>query len=152
MTKSLMVGFGTSDITPPVGVELSGFGWYLERRSTGIIEPLLARAMLWQTDEIKGAVISCDLIGVTKELVKDVRARVSVECLIPVNNIIVCATHTHSGSAVVNVIGWGERDFGYLDTLPGRIASAAKSAVSQIAAAELEYGETEVNGISYNRD
>ncbi|NJD04282.1 MAG: hypothetical protein FIA99_17185 [Ruminiclostridium sp.] len=150
--KNLVTGFGTSDITPPIGVELSGFGWYIERKSTGIIEPLLARAMVWQAGETKGAIISCDLIGVTKELVEDVRTRVSVECRIPPGNILVCATHTHSGPAVVNLIGWGERDIEYLKTLPARIAASANSAESQMVASELEYGEAEIKGISFNRE
>ena len=38
-------GFGKVEITPRVGVELCGFGPYLNRHSTRVVEPLYARAM-----------------------------------------------------------------------------------------------------------
>lgn len=152
MAEDMRVGFGTADITPPLGVELCGFGWYLGRRSTGIIEPLLARAMVWQAGETRGAIISCDLVGVRREIVRDVRAMVSAECGIPADHIVVCATHTHSGPTTVGFIGWGEKDPDYLVGLPERIAGAAQDAAKQMAPATLEYGEVPVDGISFNRE
>ena len=145
-------GFGTSDITPPVGVELAGFGWYLGRKSTGVIEPLHAKAMLWQSGGEKGALVACDLIGVSKPLVKEARETISAECGIPCDNIIICATHTHSGPASYKIIGWGEIDPDYLKRLPRKIADSAKAAQGAMSPACLEYGETPVNGISFNRD
>ena len=149
----LAIGFGISDITPPVGVELSGFGWYLERKSTGIIEPLYAKSMLWQWEDARGAFISCDLIAVSRKLVKDIRTKVSKECQIPFDNIIVSTTHTHSGPQTLEeLIGWGEKDPDYLQRLPDLIADSSKSAKNEMSPARLEYGETPVSGISYNRE
>ena len=150
--EAFTIGFGTSDITPPVGVELAGFGWYIGRKSTGVIEPLYAKAMLWQSGGDRGALISCDIIGVSRQTVKEVRETVSAECGIPFDNIIICATHTHSGPATYKLIGWGEMDPDYVKSLPRKIADSAKTAQGAMAPACLEYGETLVSGISYNRE
>jgi len=132
----IKAGFGTSDITP----------------SIGIIEPLFAHAMVWQSGKTKGAIISCDLIGVNKEITAETRRIINKMCGIPVENILVCGTHTHSGPTTSDLIGWGEKDFDYLATLPGRIAEAVRQGLTQMGEVEFEYGETKVNGISFNRE
>ena len=40
----MRAGFGMAEITPPVGTELAGFGYYLERRMEGVRDPLHIRA------------------------------------------------------------------------------------------------------------
>ena len=152
MNEKIMAGFAVSDITPPVGTELCGFGKYRERKSTGIIENLCARVFAWQSGERRGAIIVCDLIGVSSDITRDVRSILKRELNIPPENVAVAGTHTHSGPATVKLIGWGEKNPEYLKTLPERIASAAVAAAGQLTDAEFEYGEAYVDGISYNRD
>ena len=148
----LMIGFGTSDITPPIGTELCGFGPYLERKATGIIEPLLAKAMLWQCGEARGAIISCDLVGISREIAHEVRTMLLGECGLPYDGVVVCATHTHSGPSTYDNIGWGRKNPEYLKDLPGMIAKSVKPAMAAMRPARLEYGETPVSGIAYNRE
>ena len=38
-------GFAAIDITPPPGEELTGYGYYLNRRATGAADPIMARAL-----------------------------------------------------------------------------------------------------------
>jgi len=147
-----MAGFAVSDITPPVGTELCGFGKFRGRKSTGIIENLYARAFAWQSGERRGAIIVCDLIGVSSDITRDVRSILKRELNLPPENVLVAGTHTHSGPATVKLIGWGEKNSEYLKTLPERIASAAIAAIGKLSDAEFEYGEAYVDGISYNRD
>lgn len=52
--KSLKAGVGKSDITPEVGVELAGYGPFLERKSTGIHDPLFWKALLLESQKEKG--------------------------------------------------------------------------------------------------
>ena len=42
----MRAGYGKYELTPPMGVELAGFGYYLERRAQTVIDPLFARAVL----------------------------------------------------------------------------------------------------------
>jgi ABC-type thiamine transport system ATPase subunit len=42
----MKAGFGSSDITPRLGVQLAGYGPYRNRAAREIVTPLLARAMV----------------------------------------------------------------------------------------------------------
>lgn len=148
----LRVGFATSDITPPTGTELCGFGWYIGRKSTAVLEPLLARALVFESGDVRGAIVACDLVGVTRDITRDARRLVQAGCAIPEENVIVCGTHTHSGPTTVDLIGWGEKHLEYLSGLPERIAGAAMQAAGRTTSARMEYGEAPVEGISFNRE
>jgi hypothetical protein len=119
-------GFGLSDITPPVGLELEGFGCFLGRKSTGIMEPLKARSMAWRSGEGRGLVVACDLIEFGDGLVDRIRSSIAPSTGIPCRSIMVCASHTHSGPATIGLLGWGERDPGNMAGLPDRIAESAR--------------------------
>ena len=41
----MKIGLSKSDITPPVGCELAGFGHYLGRQSNAVFDPLYASAL-----------------------------------------------------------------------------------------------------------
>ena len=58
----MKVGFGTKDITPRVGVQLYGFGPFINRDSLGIRDRLEARASYFEGDNGgRFLIITCDL-------------------------------------------------------------------------------------------
>lgn len=62
----LKIGMARTDITPPVGVELCGYGYYLARQNTGVLDTLYARA-LYAEDSRRGQnvlLIASGLVGV----------------------------------------------------------------------------------------
>ena len=42
-----------AEITPPVGTELAGFGYYLERRMEGVRDPLHIRAAVLEEGSVR---------------------------------------------------------------------------------------------------
>ena len=64
----MRAGFGMAEITPPVGTELAGFGYYLERRMEGIRDPLHIRAAALEEGNVRVLVISCELLGLSQEV------------------------------------------------------------------------------------
>ncbi|GGD50992.1 neutral/alkaline non-lysosomal ceramidase N-terminal domain-containing protein [Paenibacillus nasutitermitis] len=149
---NLLAGFGRSDITPGLGVELCGYGFKLGRKATEVLDPLYANAMVWQDGDRKGAILSCDLISMSNERSIEVRSLIAAQCDIPFDHIMLCCTHTHSGPATTNVIGLGEKDASYLNALPAKIADAARKASNSLLPVELGYGEGLAEGIAYNRE
>lgn len=147
----MRVGFAQIDITPPVGVELCGFGPFLRRRSNGVYESLYAKALATEAGGCEAIIVACDLIGLTRQLADETRSYVSELTGVPVEAIMVCCTHTHSGPATVDLIGMGEPDQRYLARLPGRIAQAAILAHKNLTEVEMSMAEVEANGLSYNR-
>jgi len=149
---SVRVGFGRTEITPPVGVELAGYGPFLRRRSTAVRSPLWARAVAVDDGDGQWVLVSCDLLGISEPLVADVTRLVERSTGFAADEIFVHATHTHSGPATVpEFIGWGAPDELYLAQLPGRIAGACQRAARDLAPAEFELGSAVLPGFTYDR-
>ena len=146
------VGFAKNDITPRAGVELCGFGPYRCRHSIGIRDRLWARAMVAEHKGTRAALISCDLVGMSLELVNRTRRLVAELTRVPEDALLLHCTHTHSGPNTGGYIGWGEPDQPYLETLPQRIALAARNATENMAEATLSHAEVPCEGIGLNRE
>ncbi|HEY0981246.1 MULTISPECIES: neutral/alkaline non-lysosomal ceramidase N-terminal domain-containing protein [unclassified Schlesneria] len=92
--EALRVGIAEVDITPPVGFPMAGY--YHERLAEGVIDPLKAKAIVFRDGDTSAALVVCDLIGIATDLVKEIRKRASTETGIPVSNIVITATHSHT--------------------------------------------------------
>lgn len=148
----VQAGFATADITPPLDLEMAGFGPFMERKATAIHDPLLAHAMVLVAGGKRLAMVSCDVLAVSRELTHSVRREVEAGTGIPGPHIMVSATHTHSGPAVPRLIGWGNQDPEYLSKLPGLVAGALIAASKNVQPVETFYGEVPVEGIGKNRE
>ena len=91
----LSVGLAEIEITPPLGYRMDGY--FTERLSTGTKDPLKARALVFQQGTTKMALVVADLLGVPQELTAEVRTLAARKTGIPVANIAITATHTHTG-------------------------------------------------------
>ncbi len=149
----MRIGMSQVDITPRVGVELSGFGPFLNRSSVGVKLPLLAKGMAFEVNGKMALVINCEVIGVTAATVKRACERIVREVpALTAQDIMICATHTHSGPATGCLNGWGEPDPLYLEILPDRIAAAGIAAVKALEPASLEFGTAPCEHIGLNRE
>lgn len=148
----MRAGFAKNDITPRVGVELSGFGPYLCRHSIAVRDRLWARALAAEQDGQRVIVVSCDLIGTTLDTTNRVRRMVAERTGVPEDAIMLASSHTHSGPATGPYIGWGEADAVYMETLPSRIAKACIQSCERLEEAELSHAEVPCEGIGINRE
>src|SRR5215831_11853170 len=93
--KGLRIGAAEIDITPPVGHRMAGY--FDERLATGVHDPLKAKAIVLQQGQERIAMVFCDLVGVSLTVTTNARAQASQQTGIPVTNIVICATHSHTG-------------------------------------------------------
>lgn len=148
----LKAGIGKVDITPFVGTELCGYGVYLKRKARAIHDDLYARAVVLDDGSTRVALATTDIVGVVKETVDRARSLISYKTGIRKDNIIICASHTHSGPATAGLMrGWGEPNIEYLDTLPTRIADAVIVAAENLKEARIGFGRGRIDSISFNR-
>ena len=91
----MKVGFAVSDITPELGIYLTGYG-RPERLADGVHSPLFASAMYLAGDGTECAVVSLDWCFIGDEITDHIRAAVTAATQIPENRILLCCTHTHS--------------------------------------------------------
>lgn len=155
-SAELYVGAAYTDITPPVG--------YAQYRgnSTGIDNPLYAKAIVFQQGEIKAALVICDLIRITSDLSREVRTRVAKETGIEYSNIFLAATHTHTGPVyrfdLAEYMAWvrsvelsPENEKDYPAILIDGVSKSVMEANSALQPTEISTGKAEVHGISFNR-
>jgi neutral ceramidase len=93
MTGRFEVGYAKQDITPPIGTPLAGRPMWGARRAKAIHDSLFARAVRIESDFSHVTILSADLLLITKELHLEI-ARASGHSP---ENLLVLATHTHSG-------------------------------------------------------
>src|SRR3989442_8760419 len=91
----LKAGVAVTDKPPPVGWRMSGY--FYERLSTNIHDPLQAKALVFEQGNKKAALVVCDLIGISRDLSSRARLQASRKTGIPPENILIAATHTHTG-------------------------------------------------------
>ena len=148
----MRIGVGRSDITPRVGVELAGFGAFINRHSVGVRDRLWARAMAFEAGGEPAVIVSCDICVIYRESTERVCALVHEATGVPAERVMVCCTHTHSGPETGGLIGWGQPDWPYVELLPDRIASAAIAAVEDLRPATLAHAQVPCEGIGHNRE
>jgi len=135
-----LAGVAKLDITPPVGTPMQGFVARLGV-SEGVHDPLFARALFVGADEGACLLITCDLIGLPFDLVQAVKARLQAEVGLLPAQVLVCATHTHSGPGLLPYPYIGQRNEAYLADLVERLVEVGKAARANAEPAFCQVGK-----------
>ena len=129
----MKIGIGKACITPDIGVELAGYGYFLERRNTGALMDLWIRGLALEQNGRRLAILVSDLVGIAQPIVDRAVELISTRCGLPQDAVIIVTTHTHTGPAVSNLCGAGEVDPAYYAGLAAQFALAAERAFSDLA-------------------
>ena len=161
-TAQLTAGVAVTDITPPVGYRMSGY--FRERLSTGTSNPLRAKAVVMRQGRESAAMVSCDIIGLSLEVSSRARRLASEKTGIPAANILLAATHSHTGPLYFGALrkyfhhraiaANGSDPYekvDYSSRLVRRIVKAITQANAAAKPVRLEAGTTEQQGLSFNR-
>jgi len=148
----MKAGFGKSDLTPRLGVQLAGYGPYRNRAAQEIVAPLAARAAVIRDGKTNVVLLSVELCGTPRPLAERIRAAVAARVGCRADEVFLSSTHTHSAPSVGGMFGWGEPDAVYLETLPARAAEAAVRAKAALAEVEWRHAHVACEGIAVNRE
>ncbi|MGE0711768.1 MAG: neutral/alkaline non-lysosomal ceramidase N-terminal domain-containing protein [Planctomycetota bacterium] len=167
-------GAAAVDFTPPVGVPLAGYGGGARRHlfpdlnpfnaytflnpSTGKKDAVMAKALVLDNGHERVAIVTLDAIatdaGVVEEAVNKARAQ---GFTVPLEKVLVCSSHTHSGpGCMTKRLLWEmlatdlfvRRVF---DQVTDDIASALLQAEAGVAPARLGVASTQVSNATENR-
>jgi hypothetical protein len=147
----LRVGYGERTVTPPLGVDLCGYGFHLDRRAESVLDDLKARAVFLESGGQRLVLVGCDVIGFTVEDADALRARIGTSLGLPRTHVLIAATHTHCGPATMPLPGLGDMDAAYMDRLRTLVVEAAEEAAAAPAAAEFSYALEAVEPLGFNR-
>ena len=93
--SQLKIGFSKVNINPPLGSAI--FGYYVPRYAKGFLDNLEARTLVLEYAGNKYVIVSIDNCAIPAYMVKDFCSKISRETEIYENNIMINATHTHTG-------------------------------------------------------
>jgi hypothetical protein len=158
----LKAGVAVVDITPPVPWRMSGY--FNERVSTGVKDPLLAKAVVFEQGDEKAALVFCDLVGVSLDVSVRARQKASQDSGIPIENIAITATHTHTGPlffgalrehfhqrALARFGNDPNETLNYADELVKKLSAAIVDAKAKLQPVQLSAGFAEESRLSFNR-
>ena len=140
---TLRVGAARLDITPPSDPANPPAGKYAH-------EKLYARAIVLDTGATRAALIGVDLGGLSETIWQAASKQIATELKCPIENIIMSATHTHSG--------WGPGGFRALTDsnappppIIGQMVDAVRQAKAKLQSARVGFG-TGNSYLNVNRD
>jgi neutral ceramidase len=103
MTQALTAGAATADVTPDDSQSLYGYP-FVERHSTGVHDPLLSSALFLSDGETPLLLVANDAVFLGRDMVRSARDRIEAQTGIPAGNMLISATHTHSGPLTVDTL------------------------------------------------
>lgn len=148
----MRVGVVKAEITPPIGFPLSG---YRARSgvSKGVHDRLYSRAIAIESAAEKVILISVDVLGLSSSFVSELRKHISKATSVPCTNIMIAATHTHSGPHTIQTFfnANAPLDADYMSFLATAITQSGIEAWKMRIDARVGVGSCQVNAIGMNR-
>lgn len=102
MTSTLVAGAATADITPEDSQFLLGYP-HVKRMSTGVHDRLLSSALYLYDGQTALLIVANDIVLIGNETARRVRERIEKATGVPAANIMVTASHTHSGPMTMDL-------------------------------------------------
>src|SRR5438105_14867151 len=91
----LRVGRAAVKITPPAGMPMAGY--YYVRLNEGIHDDLHAKALVLEKDGVSAAMVALDIANIPQRFVDAAREQIGKTTSVPGANVMISATHTHTG-------------------------------------------------------
>jgi hypothetical protein len=143
----------TTIITPRLPVRLAGYG---DRHdpANAVHDDLEARVLVVEIAGMRCCLVTCDLLGMTRDFSEPVRQAVAGIVDAPIEAVLTSCTHVHAGPSTLtgsDAIGWPVPP-GYRDTLVERIGDAARRAAKQLVPVTATFGRGALpSGFAINR-
>ena len=148
--NSLKAGFSRVDVTPMLGIHMAGY--LLERLAEGILDGLEINALALNSGSDTLILLSMDTIHMSAELCNSFRKHIEAKTGVPAGNILIHATHTHTGP-VMEPYG-GEKDplfEEYARFVDRRMVEASVLALQDLKPAKLGLAVSKAPGIAFIR-
>lgn len=136
VVSNLKAGVAKVDVTPAEVKDITVTGH--TRVVNGVRDPLRAGVLVLDDGETKAAIVTLDVIGAWEDMVTRARAAIEKETGVPAANIMVCASHNHSGP------GWRE-NAKWASEVIAKLASAAKEAAGNMRPVSIGMAEDRIS-------
>lgn len=144
-------GAATSNITPMLGELIVGN--FTTPKAERIHDELHARCLVLDDGTTRLAIVVCDNLGISREVLDEAKRQTNEATKIPAENILIASTHTHSGtSARWNNAMRPEKEYtDYQRFVARRIADGVRRAISHLEPAQVGWGAADEPRAVFNR-
>ena len=115
MSDKLFLGIAREIITPEIGGNL--YGYNPDIYSESVNDDLTATAYAFVKNNKKALMVSVTVCSINNDLQAKLRKEISEKTGVPFGNIVLAATHTHSGPNISGGTGWGDLDENYANSI-----------------------------------
>ena len=139
--NNLQIGYAEEIITPKLGIAIEGY--YVPRFAKGVLSDLKVISLAIKSKDACVLLLSFDLCEIDKNAVTKIKAAVSRKTGVREENVIVTATHTHTGPCLIanNYFNCEEKPIkGYIEFLLKKSVKAAKKSLADLRSAKMGYG------------
>ena len=144
----LRCGLSRVKITPEFPVSLAGFCF---GESQGVLTDLYAGILILEQVGERTALLAVDLCGLAAAEVEKIRT--DLKDTFDINNVLVNASHTHSGPTTFPIRGgWGKVQPEYMQFLHDSIIEGARQATNDMFTATVAANSTIVDYLTYCPD
>ncbi|MBE6367035.1 MAG: hypothetical protein E7052_03890 [Lentisphaerae bacterium] len=148
MSEQLYCGWSRSDITPQVPVSLAGY--FNVRIWNKVLDRLEARVIVFKQGDRIAAVVNMDLVSACQLLVDRIFKKISDMPEFSKENILFCATHTHTGPEIRFSHLPGSEECG--EQIAEAVSQALRAAKADLQPVDgMVYGTTFDNRFIFNR-
>ena len=98
--EQLKAGAALVDITPAAGTHLSGSGYGEHRPAQAVIDPLFAKAIVFESDGRRSCIVTLDVTIITRDYTDKIRSAIPEKTGVPAEAIMVHAIQTHSAPSL----------------------------------------------------
>lgn len=131
----LLAGAAEVDVSPPKLPVLAS-GGFLERTGTELHDHLFARGLVLDDGQKRLAIVVVDTLMMPREMLDEVKRQAAASTGIPVESILISATHTHTAPSVMGALGTGV-DEDYAAFLPGKLVECIEQAAETLEPARV---------------
>ena len=144
----LNIGLAREIITPPCGAGLAGY--FNHRPNRGYYDDISVRAMAIEKDGKYTGFLNFDLCSLINPTFNEIRMGLRAEGISWADDIIISATHTHTGSALRRANANEPECYACVETIQAAIR-AMKRAVRSFQPSEMFYAEYDKNPYAFVR-
>jgi neutral ceramidase len=149
-TASFRAGVADKDITPPLGIPMWGYGARHDAGCQGVLDPLMAKAVVIAAGDDKVAIVGTDLgRGPTGAMMTEIRQK--IKSAAGIQHVFVSGSHSHHGPVIelLDEPGLGKGKFdaavAYAEHLPDLLAEVIIRADRDLKPARLGVATEQVN-------
>lgn len=146
--SNMRIGTAWTDITPDKPIHIGG--QLHERIGEYTHDPLTVNAVAFECGDTRVVLVSCDLLFLPDDFIRDVQRRCEAKPGIPAESVIIACTHTHVAPCTIDDLP-GEVSAEYMDDLRAKLVGVVGCALDDVEEAAVYAVTGFLDELGFNR-